>query len=214
MAVMAIAWVERIRKTGELKVYVASSVSNTPWSSVVSAAVKEFNSFNKSLGLGVTLKTVTEAPTDTGGADVKIEAASDSISATWGGRTSSETFNGKRLHGRTFLFRLEGGNLEKAFVFLPLEPHVETPKGPRLVGSGVMRFIAVHELVHACGLDDKDHVPGALFQDYPKVDYGDTAEKDKVVVSAGKKKRRMPPLALGTRTVQKIKLLWPAAKKK
>jgi hypothetical protein len=211
---MAIAWVESVRDTGELTVFTGKSISNTPWANVLPAAVKEFNVFNKSFGLGISLRTVSDPPTDTGGANVKIEAASGSISAAWSGSSKAENFNGKSLHGRTFQFHYENSGLEKAFVFLPLEPHINTPKGQRLVGTGVMRLIAVHEFVHACGLEDSDHVAGGLFEGNPSVDYGKTADLDRVIASAGGTTRKMPPLVLGEKTIERIKLLWPKARKK
>jgi hypothetical protein len=70
------------------------------------------------------------------------------------------------------------------------------------------------EFVHACGLEDSDHVAGGLFEGNPSVDYGKTADLDRVIASAGGTTREMPPLVLGEKTIERLKLLWPKARKK
>ena len=69
-------------------------------------------------------------------------------------------------------------------------------------------MIAVHELVHACGLDNADHSTDDLFQANPQVDPGNTAAGDKMRIEAGGRMRWMPPLVLSGSTAQKIRQLW------
>ena len=71
-----------------------------------------------------------------------------------------------------------------------------------------MKVIAVHELVHACGLADADHSTDDLFQANPQVDPGDAAQGDRVRVETGGRMRWMPPLVLSGSTVRRIRTLW------
>ena len=68
-----------------------------------------------------------------------------------------------------------------------------------------MKVIATHELLHACGLDDADH-SSDLFQANPRVNPGDNAAGDKVLIGTGPKS--MPPLVLDGATAKKIQDLW------
>jgi hypothetical protein len=65
--------------------------------------------------------------------------------------------------------------------------------------------IAAHELLHACGLEDADH-SSDLFQASPRVNPGDGAAGDKVLIGMGPKS--MPPLLLDGVTAKNIKDLW------
>ena len=96
--------------------------------------------------------------------------------------------------------------LEKAFIYLPRQPRINTPGGLRPAGAGVMKVIAAHELLHACGLENSDHSSDDLFQGTPRVDAGDKARDDKVLIGTGPK--AMPPLFLGGSTAKSIKDLW------
>jgi hypothetical protein len=111
------------------------------------------------------------------------------------------------MHGHTFLAQRDGG-IEKAFIFLPAQPRVNTPRGVRAVGENVMKVIAVHELVHACGLENSDHALDDLFQANPQVDPGTTAAQDRVRIQHGRRTRYMPPLVLGGGTIRSIRTLW------
>lgn len=92
-------------------------------------------------------------------------------------------------------------------MFLPAHPKISTPSAWRPVGPKVLTLIAVHELLHACGLEDGDHVPSGLFQASPSVDYGDTAIADRTRVQPGVD-RFMPPFVLDDVSVQTLKSLW------
>lgn len=69
-----------------------------------------------------------------------------------------------------------------------------------------MKVIAAHEFLHACGLEDADHVSDDLFQANPRIDSGTGAAGDKVLIGVGP--RKMPPLYLGGKTTKNIKDLW------
>lgn len=84
------------------------------------------------------------------------------------------------------------------------------------VGDGVKLFIAVHEMLHACGLDDSDHstkVDPDFFVGQPQPAPGATADKDKLQVRF-EPRLELPfdkpkdPLMMGNATVTKIKAVW------
>ena len=49
----------------------------------------------------------------------------------------------------------QGGEMDRAFIFLPIDPQTDKTGG-RPIGTGLKIAIALHEVLHACGLDDTD----------------------------------------------------------
>jgi|CXWL01.1.fsa_nt_gi hypothetical protein len=202
---MAMPWNSAIKRKKQLAVYTGSSLGS--WAGILKEAIREFNSLSRKHQLGVTLIESSNPPTDNGGADVSIQSANGAVSFSYGGETRNGSFSGIQMHGLTWLFSREGF-LEKAAVFLPSQPQVSTPKVVRPVGPNVMKLIAIHELVHACGLTNHEHSPNDLFQANPQVYPGDTASGDKVTIQVGAKVSLMPPFFLSGPTVNHIRLLW------
>jgi hypothetical protein len=199
-----IPWTDSVKKSGALTIYIGTLAGS--WANVFRDALQEFNVLSSAYKLGVTIKQSKQPPDGDAGANISVETASGPISASYDKETRSENFDGGRLHGRTMLFWRDPENVvEKAFIFLPSQPKVNTPKGQRPVGAGVMKVIATHELLHACGLDDADH-SSDLFQANPRVNPGDNAAGDKVLIGTGPKS--MPPLVLDGATAKKIQDLW------
>jgi hypothetical protein len=73
-------------------------------------------------------------------------------------------------------------------------------------------FIAVHELLHACGLENADHGADGVFAANPGTLPGDIPSQDKITVSAktGGKLRTsvLPPLFIDAATARVIQRLW------
>lgn len=203
---MATAWNDAATNAQKLTVYAAASITGGSWKVMLEKAISEFNALAKKNSINVILEKSKDPPKDDGsGADINVEAAAGSITPSWAGKSSSSmVFSGIRLHGHTTQFKQEG-KIQKAFVYLPSTPKINTPKALRAAGEGVLKVIAVHELVHACGLDDGDHTTDDLFQGYPDVDYGSTPSGDRVLIPGGS----MPPLKFGGTTIQKLKGIWP-----
>lgn len=197
---MAMSWIPSVRERGVLRVHANPSIERGMWRAVFRQAVEEFNRLSRSHSLGVTLERADRAED----AEVRVEAASRTIDREYEGARIHQAFDGNHLHGYTALASRDG-EIERALVFLPSAPLVNTPSGRREVGSGVKLLIAVHELVHACGLTNADHSSDDLFLGVPNVDPGDRPEGDKVRITYG---LHMPPLALRGGTVNAIRALW------
>lgn len=106
------------------------------------------------------------------------------------------------------LISREGGSIEKAFMFLPSQPMINTPSGQRPTGVGIMKIIALHELIHGCGLHNSDHSPNDVFNGYPSADAGRTAAQDRIQITVGGRYQFMPPVILSGATAVKISSLW------
>lgn len=172
-------------------------------------SLSEFNRLSRQNRLGVTLTFSRQAPAarGSGGADVAVSAASGAVSVTYAGASHRIAIDGSLMHGRTLQFQVNG-KIEKAFVFVPSRPLVHTPRGRRAVGVNVMKLIAVHEFVHACGLSNGDHSTDDLFQGSPQVDPGSTSSRDRVRIQAGGRMSWMPPLILSSGTAGHIRRIW------
>jgi hypothetical protein len=177
------------------------------WAHIFRDALHDFNLLSSTHRLGVTIALSKRASNEQEGVNLSVQTADGPISASYGSATRTGNFDGTRLHGLTLLFSRQPENvLEKAYIYLPSQPKVNTPKGLRPAGAGVMKVIAVHELFHACGLENANHSSDDLFQGTPRVDAGDTAKGDRVLIGTGPK--AMPPLYLSGTTAKSIKDLW------
>jgi hypothetical protein len=200
-----IRWTDSIRQSGALTIYAGALAGS--WAQIFREALHDFNLLSSTHKLGVTITASKRSPDSQNGANLSVETADGGISASYGGATQTGNFDGGRLHGLTLLFyRQPENSLERARIYLPSRPKVNTPAGLRPAGAGVMKVIAVHELFHACGLENADHSSDDIFQGTPRVDAGDTAKGDRVLIGTGPK--AMPPIYLSGGTAKNIKDLW------
>jgi hypothetical protein len=205
---MANKWNDKVKRTNRLLVYADPAIKTGVWASLFETSVREFNQLSKQHKLGVTLEISDSAPIPGGGgADVSVTTANGQIKFEYDGVQQQAAFDGSSMHGRTKQILRDDG-MEKAYVFLPAQPMILTPTGRRPVGPGVMKLIAVHELVHACGLVDAEHTTEDLFQASPQVDYQSNASHDRVMGKRGKQTVWMPPLFLAATTARRIKDNW------
>jgi hypothetical protein len=197
------AWVDAVKTRGQLAYATVNEGSCGAYKKAVSDAISEFNSFAKKNKLCVSFVN--------GGAsaEVQIEVTDGpEISYSFGGENYTEEFSGKKMHGRTPQLS-RGDKLEKAFVFLPKSPPISTPTGVRLAGSGLLKVIVFHELLHAAGLSNDDHAPDDLFQAQPQYFPGDTPAQDGIMI--GSTTKHMPPIILSPKTIRLVKTLWCAS---
>src|SRR5260370_2764016 len=99
---MAIPWNSTVQASKTLAVYAAPSIAKGVWKLRLDKAIDEFNVLSMKNALGVKLTKSKTAPSTSGGADVSVEAASGSISISYGGTTSKPMpFSGTAMHGYT-----------------------------------------------------------------------------------------------------------------
>lgn len=205
---MAITWNRSVKGTGKLTVYADPSLKQGSWGAVFAACMREFNQLAKAHKFGVTLEASTEPPVPGGGgADVAVAAANGQIDFDYDGVREKIAFDGAHMHGRTRQVQRDD-SMEKAYIYLPAQPLINTPNGRRPVGPGVLTLIGVHEFVHACGLTNAEHTADDLFQGVPNVDSGQNAARDRVMGRRGKQTVWMPPLFLSAETARRIKDNW------
>ena len=196
-----------------LTVFADQSVKkDADWFRVFKDALVKFNA----LKLGVTLVEEPKDPPDAvtlAGAHVQFATGAGTITAKGRGKPMTDNLIGTELHGRTFTFRDPG--IAKAFIFVPATPMIGG--SGRQVGDGIRLYIAIHELLHACGLEDSDHNPEAnpdVFCSEPTASMnpiqGQTAAGDRMRVGNPRpdNKNVFPPISANGRTRSGIQRLW------
>lgn len=190
---MAAFWDEHIRKTGQLAVY----NTDKSWANVVDAAMKIVND----LSFGVELVKAS----DEGSANIGVVVATGPTSKTFESayyrkitaRTRPE-FDPKKLHGQTSAVSdAKSKEIVYSVVFLPGSVPQVT-KSQRVV-------VAVHELIHACGMDEHDD-RGIM---YPIMIPDGTGLIEQL---HDKTATSMPPIRVGPKTSCIMKMLWAGGK--
>jgi hypothetical protein len=203
---MSKPWLSSTVTKGELTVY--NDLKSGNWVHIFESARQAFNE----LKLPVTLK----AADDKKSADVIMGVSTGSTTFDYDGSSyPGKALDPTMLHGATRFATGEEGTM-KAFVFLPSQPK----SSPRFLPGGkveyeeasleMMKVIAVHELVHACGLENSDHATtGGVFY-FPLAPDG----KGKIIAPVkGQEKKAMPPLWLDAATKTKLVSMWQRKKR-
>jgi len=206
---MATPWEDPIKASKSLSIFAGTSVSGGAWGQVFSDAIAQFNRLSLANSLGITFRQANTAPdpSGVGGADVQFEAASGTVTFVSFGQQISVAASGTALNGDTKQVMTVFGvtkRIAKAYIVVPATPQVNA-NPTRGVGDGVKLVIAVHELIHACGLANADHSPDDLFNGYPQVRAGSKPQDDKLEVNGPK---TLPPLFLASKTIAAIQNNW------
>ena len=198
---MGMSWKSSIRDTKQLTIY--NGITGGKWANIFDKSLESFNKFSKQVGV----KFVPES--DEEKANVIMQISSGAPSYIYGKDTftSKKPFLSTGVHGYTMLLSVEK-IIEKAVVFLPSDPQegLGFAKGlpsTKDVSQDVMRAIAVHEFVHACGLEDSDHGGSGIFYFPLAVSSGKV-----YIPQKGKNMKPMPPIRLDPEIGGKIKKLW------
>jgi hypothetical protein len=216
---MAHRWLESIRRTGELSVFAGGSLTGS-WPTVFRTALDEFNRLSSTHGLGVKLtRSLVGVNRFMTGANVQFEASDSALTFNdtfLGPQTMTLTGSGSAAKTRP-LPSISSGRLGQALILVPSTPKVLAgPAGQRTLreaGNPIKLAIAVHELIHACGLDDDDHTSLKEPDIFSAVltDDADASDPDKDREQVGSRDGipiKVPPLFMTDQTVLKIKLLW------
>jgi len=109
---------------------------------------------------------------------------------------------GNAVHGHTTAQFSGSGTMLSAEVRLPVKVTINTPRGVREAGLGVLEVVAAHEFVHALG--HEPHNSHLMAQTLTK-DSGNNAAGDKLEAGS----ISMPPLVLSPDTVNLLNGIWP-----
>jgi hypothetical protein len=152
------------------------------WTKACRQAVKDLNEVFKRKGVGVSLSA-----SGTSGPTISV--------------TTDPGILGTAVHGNTSAETTESGRFLGAEVRLPVKVVINSPKGVREAGLGVLEVIAAHEFVHALG--QTVHNSHLMAQTMTKL-LGDRPAGDKLQAGAIK----MPPLQLAQETIDELKSIW------
>jgi hypothetical protein len=203
-------WMDEIKNRKVLTIFPTDAVKNdNNWFQVFKDSIVEFNKLSASLKLGVTFDSPNGVqrpdPVGEGGAEVQFDLGNGELKYEVQGQKfvaldkvtkKPINFSATALHGYTAQVSISfggPGRMRRAFIFVPATPMVTAQMrvgpGPdgfrdvqRAAGTGVRRFIVVHEFIHACGLSDAEHnSPGPdadTFTINPTVSAGDFQKPD------------------------------------
>ncbi len=216
---MAARWLENIRRTHQLSVFPGSSLTGS-WPAVFNNALQEFNNLSNTHRLGVTLvRSGVPVNRFLTGANVQVEATDTA-------KTFNDTSHGPQTitlgsiddaRTRPLPTGSTDGRLVQALICLRASPKVTAgPTGQATVreaGDPIKLVILIHELIHACGLDNPDHTAFSnpdLFVAVltPHADASDPAKDREEVGTKNAIPILTPPLFLSAQTVASIQFLW------
>ena len=224
-----VPWISDVKSKGELTLAVADSANKAGWSKVFKDAVFEFNRLSSSLSLGVTYKQIDDADS----ANVEIRAAGGDFEFGLPPQVPTKTykFDGSGTHGlckpvlttERDAARVEQFRMMKAYLYVPATPTGDRNGSRSPVGDPIKLVIAVHEMVHGCGIiDDKEHSVDDLFC-WPQLRMGNKPSEDRLgtlggtytfpgkpgeAPRVGHRIVDMPPLILNNPTAEKVRKLW------
>ncbi len=222
-------WLDAIKETGQLTIGFDDSLGTAGWDRVFRSAILEFNKLSTSHRLGVTFVRAE----DPRAANVEAWASKGDFEFEYPPQIPKRTvrFDGASVHGlcKPLLTtvrdraRVEQYKLMKAFIYVPATPLTDRHVKSRVVGDPVKLVIAVHEMIHACGVvDDKEHSVDDIFS-WPQLRVGNQASEDRLATlggtitfpgkpgeppRTGHSTVDMPPLFLKSETATKVRNLW------
>jgi hypothetical protein len=222
-------WLDAIKQTGQLTIGFDASLGNAGWDRVFRNAIVEFNRLSTTHRLGVTFVQAQDPAT----ANVEARAARGDFDFEYPPQIAKKKipFDGAAVHGlcKPLLTtvrdraRVEQWKLMKAFIYVPAAPLTDKNTKARVVGDPVKLVIAVHEMIHACGVvDDKEHSVDDIFS-WPQLRVGNQASEDRLATlggtitfpgkpgeppRTGHSTVDMPPLFLKPETATKVRNLW------
>ena len=238
------SWVDEIKKRKVLTIFPTDKVTaNANWLQVFKEAIAEFNKLStSSLNLGVTFASPPGVqrpdPVGDGGAEVQFDLGSGQLEYQAMGQkfvAKDETgkainFSPTGLHGYTEKLTVASSaagpfSIRRAFIFVPATPMVSAAVRvgkddfrhmDRLAGDGVKLYIAVHELIHACGPSNAEHNatgPDAdTFTNNPGTSAGafDRPQDDKILLRVNPPNPNVtaPPNFIKTKVADLIRNNW------
>jgi hypothetical protein len=180
-------WYDRVIKDGKLTYYNDAGM----WKSLVGKAV---DTFNNHLPFGITIDKADNHI----GANIVVRISQGSgqdPDFSW----AKANFDAENVHGQTVANVDRKNRVDKAVIFLPGKL--------KKVKDDIKVLVIVHELIHACGLvekNDHDPVGGILYAKLQLMN-------DKLYEPSGDSKIKiegMPPVRVGAWTQCQMNHLW------
>jgi len=179
---MPVPWIDPVRKSNTLTVY--NGIEEGSWAGVFKYLTQNFHAITHKL-----VKIVEE--TDMDKANVVLQLSDGDSTYTYDGTPGRAVLVGTK-HGATKPFQRDG-KMEKAASFLP--------RNPEDANINYLRFIALHEMLHASGFTlNSEHSNSGLFASPVTMQFG------KVTSSAQFKS--MPPFYLADKTKAALGSIW------
>jgi hypothetical protein len=216
---MPFEWEPQIKQSKQPSVCAAQTfLSAAEWGGAIfKKTLDEFNRLANVHKLGFKLVESTTPPDPQGtrgvGADVLMDVSTGTHKFKFKTQAGPE-HTGKLpatandIHGATHPLR-QGGAIIRAFVFVPATPRVGGSTS-RVVSEDLRVYVALHELLHACGLDDTDpgHNPNNnpdIFMTGASVSSGSNPQNDRIDLGS---RKFVPPHFLSTRTADLLRTNW------
>lgn len=160
---MPTPWIPAIKQSKQLTVFPGPGLmQSSNWGGgLFKKILDEFNRLSTVNKLGVTLVASGVAPAlqGFGGANVQIEISHGTHTFTFDGTVHTASLPGTAIDIAGVTNSPALAEQVKAFVFLPANPTIGGANS-RPVGDGVKLAVAIHEVIHACGLSESEHSPG------------------------------------------------------
>jgi hypothetical protein len=189
-----VPWLDRIKRTGRLTIGFDGSLGKAGWDRVFRDAIIEFNKLSGNHRLGVTFVQAQ----DSKAAEVEARAEKSDFEFEYPPDIPKRkiTFDGKGVHGlcKPLLTTVRGGEfrLMKAFIYVPATSMGDSNGKSRVVGDPVKLVIAVHEMIHACGLvENNEHSVDDIFS-WPQLRMGNQPAGDRLATLGGTIKIPVP----------------------
>ena len=220
---MAKAWMTDIRKTKTLKIYASADFrSSSAWGAkFFSDTIDEFNRIISEKKIAFKYEETEKEPPHDGidGTSVQVGVSGGVHTYFQFGKNEGKLPPGSTLNGKTHIDSYSRGSIRdaliaKASIFVHSAPTITEEARP--AGSGVKRYVLMHEMLHAMGLEDDDpgHKSGGkadIFRTFVGVEAGDEAEPadgrpgDRIKLDA---KLYMPKFFLSDQTAKLIQSIW------
>lgn len=186
---MANQWFKRFRESKELPYVITKA---TAWKADIAAAVTSFN------GLGFGVKLVPSGEGKQTLLDFVLAQGPTSHPFPGGVAQTKPSFKPEKMHGQAAVHLDRKNVIDYAVIFLPGKVTKVTKEQKEM--------IIVHEIIHACGMDEHDS-EGIMYDVFLASGKGVI----EMVSPAGTK--AMPPIRIGAATTSIMQSLWPVEKK-
>jgi hypothetical protein len=214
-------WIKGVQQSGRLTVFAGPGFLSAPaWGAgLFKQILDEFNRLALTNRFDVRLIASATTPLPNGGgANVQLEVTNGKLAyfdvdGSW--QTDTLDVSPGHIRGRTYLTGFgQSGTLKiaRAFIFVPINPTLGI--GQRGVGKGPKMALTLHELLHACGLDNSDpgHAPGSTPNDLFTTDTilqpGNKPDEDKMFLGGKFQPDASGHFVLTPTTIRLVQSVW------